>query len=219
MKFQQNARVAAYAGSVIPAAAVTGIGQKGQTVVEVQNVILNAAKQAAIPEGFELVEFVARMASALTEIYAAPLCLRALRAVLLARPELETGEVGGWFSADSMVEADGDIDLVLFELIDEFWDEFTFPNGRGGFAPLAECYIPLDKFGRYGMDPIFPTLPRWDEHTQREEWTPCSWVQYAQHYLKLDRQGLEFEDAENKQLGRHKMADLINRVKVSMKDS
>lgn len=218
MKFQQNAQHAALAASVIPSAAVTGIGQKGHTVAAVQAAILNAVKASGIPEGFELVEFAARMSVALTELYAAPLCLRALRAVLLARPDMESGEVGGWFSADSMIAAQGDIDLVLFQLLDDFWEEFSFPNGRGGFAPLGECYIPLDKFGRYGMDAIWPTLPRWDEHTQREEWTPTSWVDYAQHYLNLDRQGLEFETAEQNQLGKHKLNDLINRVKVSMKE-
>lgn len=218
MKFQQNARHAAYTVSNVPTAAVTGIGQKGQTVAEVASIMLASVKQAGLGESFESVEFVARMASALTELYAAPLCLRALRAVLLAQPDLEAGETGGWFNPASMVEAQGDIDVTLFQLMDEFWEEFTFPNGRGGFAPLAECYIPLDRYGRYGMDPIYPSLPVWDEHTQKDEWTPTTWEAYATHYLNLDRQGLEFEAAEAKQLGRHKMNDLINRVKLSMKE-
>lgn len=225
MKIRQASQDATMNATLLPYGALSGYAPQGSLMVEVVDKLWMAVDMLEDDDGGELpaslvFDTMVSMADGYADDFSAPMAFRALRRVLLAEPGISDDGVtlrAGLFSRAAMVAAEGDIDLVQFQLMDQAMHDLTFPNGRGSRARLESCYIPPNMYGQFACDPIRPTLMVWDKKEQKDLPTPTTWVLYAQAYLRLNQQGVvDAEHSRNKDI-KHDVADRLRAIKLARK--
>lgn len=149
------------------------------------------------------------IASGLTELHR-EMALRGLKMYLFGGMDRASEErVIGAFDRSVMVEMfeDNEVDMKTFELIQTFWDDFTWSTNGGRFAPIGECFI----MGEFPMECLSPALMKFDKKTQEDALTPVTWLEYAESFLHRDQ--AEDESYEHDLKVKHVLADIINNVK------
>jgi hypothetical protein len=190
-------------------------GEKGQDTVFYRDLIFNAVSShpgadAPVEEQFDAALLYASNLAGMHK----EMALRGLKMFLFGGSDRQNEvRIDGAFDMASMIEMfdSGEVDGATFALIQDSWNEFTYPTNGGRFAPIGDCYI----MGSYPMQPLSPVLPVFDKNTQADELTPVNWKAYGDHFL--NREQANEEDADEGHKNNHILRDMIAAVKRAQK--